>query len=356
MIKILAQDFSTAWAIPWYVIMTTINIVCLVYCAVVYKRSLEPRDGKDATYRKWMRIMGVIFTVVSAYRAIAVIATPYTFRIPNTFAEVAFAGLIGYAMLRFNAYLPAKDDGHANKFKSFINKTPYILIGCIILAQPIDTWGGFTNFALTSVYVETLWGIGFLSILPLAIIQLRRVCSIKDKEEVERFRMLRYSAIMIAVWCVVYVMYRWIFTLPGMWDRAYDQLLAGLPPILTGEQAIIDALGISRPASWEYHDWGIFYIIWRSAYFSILTWMSIFLMNAPRPREISEKHNAKQRLINLSLITIALIALITIIALPADIDELIILLILGVILLLPIAYFFVWEIKSAKLKTKEEVK
>jgi len=84
--------------------------------------------------------------------------------------------------------------------------------------------------------------------------------------------------------------------------------------------------------------------------------MSIFLMNAPRPREIYEKHNAKQRLINLSLVTIALITLITIIALPADIDELIILLILGAILLTPVAYFIVWEIKGAKLKTKEEVK
>ena len=352
MIKILAQNSSTAWAIPWYVVMTTINIVCLVYCVIVYKRSLEPRDGKDATYRKWMRIMGVIFTVVSAYRAIAVVATPYTFRIPNTFAEVAFAGLFGYAMLRFNAYLPAKDDGHPNKFKTVINKSPYILIGCIILAQPIDTWGGFTNFALTSVYVETLWGIGFLSILPLAIIQLRRVLSIKDKETQERFRMLRYSAIMIAVWCVVYCMYRWIFTLPGMWSRGYDQLLAGLPPILTGEQALIDALGVRIPSSWEYGDWGIFYIIWRTAYFSILTWMSLFLMNAPRPREISETHSAKQRLINLSLITIALITLITIIALPAGTVDLIILLILGGILLIPIVYFIVWEIKGVKSKTK----
>ncbi|MHA1672555.1 MAG: hypothetical protein ACTSYI_02920 [Promethearchaeota archaeon] len=62
MIKILAQDFSTAWAIPWYIVMVTIQIVSLVYCAVVYKRSLIPKDGKDSKYRKWMRIMGVIVT------------------------------------------------------------------------------------------------------------------------------------------------------------------------------------------------------------------------------------------------------------------------------------------------------
>ena len=61
---------------------------------------------------------------------------------------------------------------------------------------------------------------------------------------------------------------------------------------------------------------------------------------------------AKQRLINLSLITIALITLILIIALPAGIGDLIILLILGVGLLLPVVYFIVWEIKGVKSKAK----
>ena len=342
-------QFETAWAIPWYTVMVIVNVVGLVYCVVVYKRSLIPRDGKDLTYRRWMRIMGVIFTVVSAYRAISVWAIPYTFRIPNTLAEVSFAGLFGYAMLRFNTYLPATDDARATKFKSFITKTPYILVGCLILAQPIDTWGGITGFAITYVFVETLWGIGFLSVLPLAIIQLRRVFSIKDKETVERLRILRYSAIIIVTWCVVYCMYRWLFTLPGMWVSAFNQLEAGLPAL----KPWTEALGIRTGTSLEYREWGFTFLIWHSAYFSICTWISIFLMNAPRPREISGKLNAKLRLITLALIAIALIALITILGLPADIDEIIILLVLGGLFLVPVAYFFVLEIKRAKLKTIE---
>ncbi len=353
MIKILAQDFSTAWAIPWYTVMVTINIMGLVYCAVVYKRSLIPRDGKDSTYRKWMRIMAVIFTLVSAYRAISVWSIPYTFRIPNTLAEVSFAGLFGYAMLRFNTYLPATDDARANKFKSFITKTPYILVGCLILAQPIDTWGGITHFVLRGVFVETLWAIGFLSVLPLAIIQLRRVFSIKDKEAVERLRILRYSAIIIVTWCVVYCMYRWLFTLPGMWGRALYILETEGIQLETGIQAIIDALGFRTRTSLEYSDWSFSFLIWHSAYFSVCTWISIFLMKAPRPREISGKHNAKLTLITLALITIGLISLITIIGLPADFDEIITLIILGGIFLVPIAYFFVWEIKRVKLRTIE---
>ena len=344
---------NTAWAWPWYTVMVIINVVGLVYLAVVYKRSLIPRDGKDSTYRKWMRIMAVIFTLVSAYRAIGVWAIPYTFRIPNTVAEVSFSGLIAYAMLQFNTYLPATDDARANKFKSFITKTPYILVGCIVIAQPIDTWGGITHFAIRGAIVETLWGIGFLSVLPLAIIQLRRVFSIKDKEEVERLRILRYSAIIIAAWCVIYCMYRWVFTLPVMWVSAFNQLEAGLPELETGIQAIIDALGIRTRTSLEYRDWGFSFLIWHSAYFSILTWISIFLMKAPRPREISGKRNAKLTLITLALITIALITLITILSLPADIDEKIILFFLGGLFLVPIAYISVLEIKGAKLKTIE---
>ena len=346
-------QFDTAWAIPWYMTMVIVNVMGLVYCAVVYKRSLIPRDGKDSTYRKWMRIMGIIFAVVSAYRAISVWATPYTFRIPNTLAEVSFAGLIAYAMLRFNTYLPATDDARANKFMSFIKKTPYILVACIVIAQPLDTWDNISGFVIGGTIMETLWGIGFLSVLPLAIIQLRRVSSIKDKEAKERLRILKYSAIIIVTWCVVYCMYRWIFTLPSMWISAFEQLEAGLPPLETGLQAIIDALGIRTRPSLEYSDWGFSFLIWHSAYFSICTWISIFLMKAPRPREISGKHNAKQTLITLTLIAIALITLITTIGLPADLDEIIILFVLGGLFLLPIAYISVLEIKGAKLKTIE---
>ncbi|MHA1489133.1 MAG: hypothetical protein ACTSRI_05715 [Promethearchaeota archaeon] len=342
------SSINTDWAIPWYTTMVIINVVSLVYCAIVYKRSLIPRDGKDLTYRKWMRIMGITFTVVSAYRAIAVWATPYTFRIPNTLAEVSLSGLIAYALLRFNTYLPATDNGRANKFKSFITKTPYILVGCIVIAQPLDTWDNISHFVIGGTIMETLWGIGFLSVLPLAIMQLRRVLSIKDKEEAERLRLMKYSAIIIATWCVMYCMYRWIFTLPGMWARAFYQLEAGLPPLETGLQAIINVLGIRTRTSLEYRDWGFGFLIWYSAYFSILTWITIFLMQAPRPREISGKHDPKLTLITLTLAAIAVITLMTLIGLPADIDEIITLIILGGIILVPIVYIFVLEIKGVK--------
>ena len=351
--KNMLGQISTAWAWPWYTVMVLINVAGLVYCAFVYKRSLVPRDGKDLVYRRWMRIMGVIFAVVSAYRAISVWAVPYTFRGPNTFAEVSFAGLFAYAMLRFNKYLPASESARAPKLNSFLKQTPYILVGCLVVAQPIDTWGGVTHFALRGVFVETLWGLGFLSVLPLAIIQLRRVSSIKDTAGKARFRLMKYSSIIIATWCVVYCMYRWIFTLPGMWVRAFNTLEAGLPPIETGLQAIIDALGIRTQTSLEYRDWSFTFLIWHSAYFSICTWISIFLMKAPRPLEVSGEHDAKLSFITLGLIAIGLITLITLIGLPADLDEILILIVLGGLFLVPIVYISLLELKGAKLKTTE---
>ena len=335
---------ETVWAIPWYTVMVIINVVGLVYCAFVFKQSLIPRDGKDPKYRKWMRIMGVIVTVVSAYRAILVWVIPYTFRIPNTFAEVAFAGLFAWAMIRFNKYLPVTDGARAKKFKSFLTKTPYILFGCIVLAQPIDTFGAMAGFALTSVFVETLWGIGFLSVLPLAIVQLFRAFSIKDKEEAERLRILRYSAIIIVTWCVVYVMYRWVFTLPYMWGSAIEQLKAGLPEL----EISIQWMRTRTPENFSF-----FGLIWFSSYFSILTWISIFLMQAPRPKEISGKLKAKLPLITLTMITIGIIALVTLIGLSTDIGNVIILLVLASVFLAPIAYFFVKEIKRFKLTAIE---
>lgn len=68
------MSFSeTGWlAWPWWSVMVFINIVSLVICAIVFIRSRNPKDGKDSKYRIWMRIMGVTFALVAAYRAVFV--------------------------------------------------------------------------------------------------------------------------------------------------------------------------------------------------------------------------------------------------------------------------------------------
>ncbi len=95
--------------------MVSVNAVNLVVCAWVYRRSLEPGDGCDAVYRKWMRIMGLVFTLVGAYRAVfvsryitqmawfdSVANSALLIRVFAIAAELSFSGLFALGMLRVN--------------------------------------------------------------------------------------------------------------------------------------------------------------------------------------------------------------------------------------------------------------
>lgn len=287
----------TAWAWPWWTVMVIINAVNLMVCAVFYKRSLVSKDGNDSKYRKRMRIMGLIFTLVGAYRAVFV--SRYTpqlawfdsianssllIRIFAVVAELSFSGLIALAMLQFNKYLHV-EKADKYKLKTFITtKTPYFLIICIFLAQFFATSGLITKNLTLFAIEETLWTIGFLSVLPLAILQLRRVFSIRNNERVVRLQMLRRSTIIITAWCVFYCCYGLFYHLPfESWASAINQLETGIPEIKSGLDAIWDAFLVVNESK-EFSDWGFGFLIWHSAYFSICVWISIFLMQAPRPQ------------------------------------------------------------------------
>jgi hypothetical protein len=241
-------------------------------------------------------MMGVIFALVAAYRAIFV--SRYTaqlawfdslanssllIRMFAVAAELSFSGLIALAMLRVNHDLPADDAANANRFKVFMTtKSPHILMICIFLAQFFATSGLITKNQTLFAIEETLWTVGFLAVLPLAILQVRRVYAIKDAEKVAQLKMLRRSTILIAAWCVFYCCYGLFYHLPfETWAGAIEQAQTGLPVIKTGASAIGDAFLIVNESK-EYGDWGFGLLLWHSAYFSVCVWISIFLMQAPR--------------------------------------------------------------------------
>jgi hypothetical protein len=243
-----------------------------------------------------MRIMGVIFALVAAYRAIFV--SRYTaqlawfdsfanssllIRMFAVAAELSFSGLIAFAMLRVNHDLPADDAANASKFKLFMTtKSPYVLMTCIFLAQFFATSGLITKSQTLFAIEETLWTLGFLAVLPLAILQVRRVYAIKDAESVARLKVLRQSTVLIAAWCVFYCCYGLFYHLPfETWAGAIKQIETGLPVIKTGASAITDAFMIVNESK-AYGDWGFGFLLWHSAYFSICVWIALFLMQAPR--------------------------------------------------------------------------
>lgn len=286
---------STAWAWPWWTVIVLINAANLAVCAVVYKRSLNPQDGHDAAYRKRMRIMGLVFTLVAAYRSVfvsrytaqlawfdSILNSSLLIRLFAVAAELSFSGLIAFALLQVNYDVPAAEDAQS-RFASFLTtKSPYVLILCIFLAQFFATTGVITKSQTAFAIEETLWSLGFLSVLPLAILQLRRVYAIKEKTATAELQMLRKSTILIAAWCVGYCCYGLFYHLPlESWVYAANQVKTGIPAIKTGASAIRDAFVIVNETK-VYDDWGFGFLLWHSAYFSVCAWIAIFLMQAPR--------------------------------------------------------------------------
>jgi hypothetical protein len=66
-----------------------------------------------------------------------------------------------------------------------------------------------------------------------------------------------------------------------------------------------------------YGDWGWGFLLWHSAYFSICVWISLYLMQAPRPRDVVKEQNMKITIAIITIMTIVAIALIVLISVPA---------------------------------------
>ena len=129
----MRESSNIDWAWLWWAVIVTINFLNLVVAAIVYKRSLTPKDGRDSAYRKRMRLMGVIFTLVAAYRSVfvsryiaqlawfdSILNSSLLIRVFARAAELSFSGLFALATLRLNEDLPADDIDNASNFKRFI--------------------------------------------------------------------------------------------------------------------------------------------------------------------------------------------------------------------------------------------
>ncbi len=269
-------------------------------CVFFYHRSLQSPDAQKS-YVKWMRIMGLVFTVVACYRAVFVSRYLYQYAWFDTVlnssllirlfawcAELSFSGLIAFAMLQFNKDLPAPKLS-INPITKFIHtKSPYILISCIFIAQFFATTGLIAKSRMAFAIEETLWSVGFISILPLAYIQCRRVFALGKKDSPARLSMLKSFAIVNLTWGVIYCTYGLVYHLPTeYWVSAFEQIKTGIPEIKTGFSAVVDAFRMVN-VTHDSNDWGFGFVIWHSAYFTICVWLAIFFMRAPRIKPIKK--------------------------------------------------------------------
>jgi hypothetical protein len=276
--------------------MVLINVMNLIACAWVFARTRGSSADPDWSYRRWMRVMGVVFTVVGAYRSVFVCKyitrmawfpslanSSLLIRGLAVLAEVSFSGQIALAMARVNRDLSMNPaEGASLWSRLFIEKAPYFLWSSIALAQIFATAGVITKSELSFAIEETLWSAGFLSVLPLAVMQLRRVSALGDSSG--RFDLVRTFTRVNLFWCAVYCTWGLTWSLPFLiWPAALAQVRAGLPPVQYGLPAVEEAFTVVH-ASKAWSDWGFGFLFWHSAYFSLCVWISIFLMNGPRVR------------------------------------------------------------------------
>src|SRR5262245_35237120 len=259
----MMQNDATAWAWPWWTVMVLINAVNLMLCVQIFWRTAGSVDEPDWKYRKWMRIMGVAFTIVGAYRSVFV--SRYStqmawFDTPANssllvrgfalFAEVSFGGQFALAMIHANRDLSIEPTSPIARL--FAQRAPYVLWGCIILAQVFAMAGVITRSELSFAIEETLWAIGFLTVLPLAILQLYRASAMRDSG---RFDPIRTFAVLNVLWCAVYCALSIFLHLPSVWPAAVHQFQTGIPDIPLGLSAMRDAvLVVHESKAWD--DWG----------------------------------------------------------------------------------------------------
>jgi hypothetical protein len=297
-------ESTWTWAWYWWGALVAINAIQVIVGLFLFMRSKTADNPGDAKYLRMMRTMGLIFVVVAFYRSIfvssylgqlawfdSVLNSSLLIRCLAIFAELSFAGLIAASLLRMNKDVPGLIDPK-NKFYTFLQtKAPIILFVCIFIANIFATSATITKINLLFALEETCWGIGFVSIIPMGIISLRRLSAYRNTAAWGDLRKFRIALILITVFSIGYSIFELGFNLPVVyWPQAIAQLQMPNPEpaFRFGFPAIRDALLIVHETK-DLGAWGgMGFIIWHTGYFSICVWMALFLMTGPRLSKIAK--------------------------------------------------------------------
>jgi hypothetical protein len=294
----LPTETTWTWAWYWWGTLVALNVIHVIIGIFLFVRSRKNNDPVDANYLRIMRTLGLIFISVAFYRSIfvssylrqlawfdSVLNSSLFIRSFAIFAELSFNGLIAKSLLRMNKDIPGLIDTK-NKFTTFLQtKTPIILFVCIFIANIFATAATITKIDLLFALEETFWGIGFVSILPMLIISLRKLSAYRNTAEWGNLKQVRIMTIVVTIFSIGYGLFEIGFNLPVVyWPNAIAQLqmLNTDPAFRFGLQAVRDAFMIVHEtkdlAAWG----GMGFVVWHSGYFSICVWIVLFLMTGPR--------------------------------------------------------------------------
>jgi len=287
----------------WWGIMVVINIINF---SIGIKLFFKPkgfqaqewvRDQGYPKYYSYMRILGIIFVLVAFYRSIfvssypnrlvwfdTILNSPFIIRSLATFAEMSFIGIIAGILIKINK-------GVNDESNLLLNVVPHFAIVCIFIAQFFAFAGLITQFYMPFVVEELLWGIAFLSIMPLVIIRLRQSKRLKNTYSYGTYNtyktLNRYKPFLIVmtIWCVGYTIFQFFFALPFMYfpEAALD--VYKTMPINALYQSIFTFYPTQDLSLYG----GIGFAIWHSGYFSVCVWMVLYFMYVCRKDESEKK-------------------------------------------------------------------
>ena len=300
-------ETAWTWAWSWWGTLVVLNILQAIIAFYLYYRSRKfGSNSDDAGYFRLMRTMGLVFVCVALYRSIfvssylrqlawfdSVLNSALLIRSFAIFAELSFAGLIAKSLLRMNKEVPGlvRDD---EPFFGFLQtRTPIILFACIATANIFATAATITKIDLIFALEETCWGIGFVSIIPMLIVSIKRLSSYRNTARWREFRLFWISLMVITIFTVGYSIFEIGFNLPSVyWPNAIAQLNMPNPdpPFRFGLEAVRDAFFVVRETK-DLQAWGgMGFIVWHSGYFTVCVWMVLFLMTGPRRlTEVAER-------------------------------------------------------------------
>ncbi len=291
-------ESTWTWAWVWWGTLVAINAINLILCIFLFIRSTKDPHPVDARYQGMMRMLGLVFLGVAFYRSIFVASyleqlawfnsllnSSLLIRFLAIFAELSFAGLISKSLLRMNMDVPELIPTK-NKVSDILQtKAPIVFFLCILVANVFATAATITKIDVLFAIEETLWGLAFLSIIPMLIMSVRRLFSYRNTTGWATTRQFRVLTIILAIFAIGYSCYSLFYHLPiEYWPSALAQLrMQNLEPSFNfGFQAIRDAFFIVHETK-DLQVWGgMGFVIWDTGYFSICGWMVLFLMTAPR--------------------------------------------------------------------------
>ena len=292
----LTNITTESWSWPWWGVMVTVNIISTIVFIYLMIRMFKTvkKESKNSKYLKTLAIFGTIYVGVALYRSVFV--SSYTgqkawfdsmansmviIRSLAFFAEISFACLIGLGLRHMNQELELPESIQKRTWlKKYLLASPYIIIACLCTAQIFAWTGLLTQYVFLFAIEETLWALGFTSVLPLIIIQLNNLCT--NYKNDSSLRMYKSFLLVLSIFTVGYLLFQYAYQLPfGYYLEIANDMANGTHYPLNVD-SFIRAFEELHPTR-SFEEWGgLGFFIWHSGYFSICVWMNIFFACGPR--------------------------------------------------------------------------